>query len=553
MPIAVKGNAMTVAVKNVPELNTRSLFDRLAVSSLAGVIYVLGSVGLVVKGLPALWWVWLHLSRDSFPAWALLIVAMFAAVCGLVYVGGKLLGPSPPRGVRAGIFVGLIGIVLIGLITRWIGGALDSLSFEHHWFSQQVGIWITIAIGVVLLGLLIRYFFHPRFEAFLQAFEDQGWFSANSYKASQGLRVRRGTMLGILLIVGSGVWAYERSLQSGAENWEVGIPFTATESVRTRGDVDSAPGLNMDWGSQERISDAGDWSQFKKDEVVSVADVQDAQSKLSEDNAVKIREGDAGLFSADDFIDHPNFVVKKTAFDKVQASRKEIQSAEPIAGFKPKPPQAAAVLDRYYVQQKNQQLGQNYVKITRASQGDQFKVDEIVPKDSFDAAVKERQDAIAMLESEAQKLRDEGQALDARRKEESATALRLKMPEAKEPTPMEGVMQSQMVTLVPSVRFVMPLILGAAALWLAWRVVNLPSFADFLIATEAELNKVSWTPRRRLVQDTIVVLVTTVLITFFLLFADLVWSQLLTRVGVLRSAKQDTTGEVQPGGEDLPW
>ncbi len=34
------------------------------------------------------------------------------------------------------------------------------------------------------------------------------------------------------------------------------------------------------------------------------------------------------------------------------------------------------------------------------------------------------------------------------------------------------------------------------ALWLAWRVVNVPSFADFLIATEAELNKVSWTTRR---------------------------------------------------------
>ena len=126
------------------------------------------------------------------------------------------------------------------------------------------------------------------------------------------------------------------------------------------------------------------------------------------------------------------------------------------------------------------------------------------------------------------------------------------MPDKTEPTPMEGAVQFQTFTVVPGVRFVMPLILGAVALWFGWRLVNQPAFADFLIATEAELNKVSWTPRRRLVQDTIVVLVTTLLITFFLLFADLIWSQLLTRVGVLR-APTETGREVQTPGEDLPW
>ena len=58
----------------------------------------------------------------------------------------------------------------------------------------------------------------------------------------------------------------------------------------------------------------------------------------------------------------------------------------------------------------------------------------------------------------------------------------------------------------------MPLLLLALSLWLAWRMVNLPPFADFLIATEAELNKVSWTTQQRLVQDTIVVLITTFLL-----------------------------------------
>ena len=67
-------------------------------------------------------------------------------------------------------------------------------------------------------------------------------------------------------------------------------------------------------------------------------------------------------------------------------------------------------------------------------------------------------------------------------------------------------------------------------------MVNVPSFADFLIATEAELNKVSWTTRRRLIQDTIVVLVTVVLFTLFLFVVDVAWGQILSlkAIGVLK-------------------
>ena len=39
-------------------------------------------------------------------------------------------------------------------------------------------------------------------------------------------------------------------------------------------------------------------------------------------------------------------------------------------------------------------------------------------------------------------------------------------------------------------------LLAVVGLWAAYRVVNLPAFADFLIAVEAEMNKVSW-PRER--------------------------------------------------------
>jgi preprotein translocase SecE subunit len=64
--------------------------------------------------------------------------------------------------------------------------------------------------------------------------------------------------------------------------------------------------------------------------------------------------------------------------------------------------------------------------------------------------------------------------------------------------------------------------------WISWRIVNWPVFADFLIATEAEMNKVSWTTRKRLYQDTIVVLVTVVLFTLFLFVVDILWIKILS-------------------------
>jgi preprotein translocase SecE subunit len=549
----IEGIAMTVAVKNTPEISTGSLFDRLAVSSLAGVIYILGSIAVVVKGLPALWWDYLALNQQSFPAWALLIVAMLAAAGGLVYVGGKLLGPSPPRGTRAGIFVGLIGVLLIGMITKWIGGILEGWSFDKGWFSQSVAIGIMLAIGAVLLVLFVRLYFKPGFENFVRGCEDQGWFHAVSYKASQGLKVRRGTMLGVLIVVGSGVWSYERSLQSGADAWTVDIPFTGTFTVRDRGDADAAreKGLSIDWGSSVRVLDAGDWPDFQANQVVSREKLEDAQANLQ--NAVKIRAGDADRFQEGDFINRDALLVKKDAFDRVQKEVSERNPDEKIASFEPKLPTSADVLDRYYVKEKNAELERDYVRITKATgrDKDHFKVGDVVPASKFESVVTERLNKISELDEQAQKLKDDGQAAKALPLEQQARDLRADMPTKEPPREMKGAVQFQALTLVPAVRFVVPLVLGALALWFSWRLVNLPSFADFLIATEAELNKVSWTPRRRLVQDTIVVLVTTLLITLFLLFADLVWSQLLTRVGVLRAPK-DTGAEVQPGAEDLP-
>ena len=52
-----------------------------------------------------------------------------------------------------------------------------------------------------------------------------------------------------------------------------------------------------------------------------------------------------------------------------------------------------------------------------------------------------------------------------------------------------------------------PAILSGVGLWLSYRLVNFSRFADFLIAVEAEMNKVSWPSKDELIRASIVVIV----------------------------------------------
>lgn len=70
-------------------------------------------------------------------------------------------------------------------------------------------------------------------------------------------------------------------------------------------------------------------------------------------------------------------------------------------------------------------------------------------------------------------------------------------------------------------------------LWLSFRVVNLPRFADFLIAVEAEMNKVSWPSRTELVRSSIVVIVVMIALAALLYFFDFFWQFLLHGLGVI--------------------
>jgi preprotein translocase subunit SecE len=79
-----------------------------------------------------------------------------------------------------------------------------------------------------------------------------------------------------------------------------------------------------------------------------------------------------------------------------------------------------------------------------------------------------------------------------------------------------------------------PTLIGVALAWLTFRLLEFPPFVEFLIATEAEMNKVSWTSRDDLKRATSVVLVTVLLMAVFLFGVDWLWSLLLHAIGVLR-------------------
>jgi preprotein translocase SecE subunit len=302
---------------------------RLVFASLIGAVYVVAALAAVFYAVPVFWreTVAPQLGGFTFIDVALRIAAQIAVALGLVWFGQSLAGANPPKGIRGGIFLMISAAITIFFLVRAVG-----LNFEGA--AGQIAM---LVFGAVLVFFTFRLFMSPRGERWMVGLEEQGWLSTHHYKRALGVKVRRLTILGILLIGGTGAYSlYVQNL------------------------------LPQDW-------------------------------KLA----------------------------------------------------------------------------------------------------------------------------------------------------------MPGMEES--VTLLSDARVVIPALMMGLILWFAWRVVNLPTFAEFLIATEAEMNKVSWTSRRRLYQDTVVVLVTTLLLTLFLLVVDLFWGWLLSRerIGVLPSKP----AEAQKGGrgEEARW
>ncbi|HKB39192.1 MAG TPA: preprotein translocase subunit SecE [Gemmataceae bacterium] len=619
---------MAVAVKNTPETRTTTVFDRLAAASLAGVVYVLGSVGIVFKGLPALWGQ-LGLATDTFMGVALLVLVLpLVALVVLAVVGVRLAGPKPRVGLKAGIFMGLVLLLFLALIGRWIGGILEGWVYDGGWFpgSEALvgGIIAAVIVGLLALWLL-RIFFRPGFEAWLVRFEEAGWFSARSFKPGQGLRVRRGTILGILLLAGSGIWVLVNRGTLGAGGWELNIPFTGKFVVDDIGDAASV--LEKDPPPQYQVVDAGAAEGLEVDATLSLDRAKEIDEKVIgplaeakrkaltaltasllqqalekaviqkpklKDSLDAIKPVAAGKVTSDkkaarlvqesledlkkamnnkevsdpeisrvvgwiemvEQFDGPlsqpglqRFLVQREIDRTVKAEqerekeRKRVSKESAVGSItgnavariaewaeKDRLPVLAPVLDRFRVRDINSGLDPLNFRIVKdtppefivGGESIWFERDRIVNQSDFDAKVEEVK----------KRLKSSGVS--------TADVEDLAKKAAPPTKPMEGRVVYASITLLPAVRFTLPLLLLLLTIWLAWRIVNLPTFGDFLIATEAELNKVSWTTRTRLWQDTLVVLTTMILMAIFLFVVDIAWGKILSwpPIGVLQVKSQ---------------
>jgi preprotein translocase subunit SecE len=100
------------------------------------------------------------------------------------------------------------------------------------------------------------------------------------------------------------------------------------------------------------------------------------------------------------------------------------------------------------------------------------------------------------------------------------------------------VKRSATVASIGPGSYLVMIAMAAIMVWFAYRVVNYSVFADFLIAVEAEMNKVSWPTRRELWNASLVVMFVIFAMAGFLFLFDAVWTVIFEAVGIRYSENE---------------
>jgi preprotein translocase subunit SecE len=95
-------------------------------------------------------------------------------------------------------------------------------------------------------------------------------------------------------------------------------------------------------------------------------------------------------------------------------------------------------------------------------------------------------------------------------------------------------LSSWLGTRAANLQYPLPLGLLLVGGWICFRLVNFPRFADFLIAVQAEMNKVSWPSKQELIRSSIVVIFVIFLLAAILFGFDALWMWLFRMIGVLK-------------------
>ncbi len=100
---------------------------------------------------------------------------------------------------------------------------------------------------------------------------------------------------------------------------------------------------------------------------------------------------------------------------------------------------------------------------------------------------------------------------------------------------------SAMTNVVVSeyVRYGVPIGIVAAGVLLVFWIVNRAGSADFMIATEGEMKKVSWSSKREIIGGTKVVIATTLILAMLLWAVDLAYGFFFSWIDVIQFTGAD--------------
>lgn len=95
------------------------------------------------------------------------------------------------------------------------------------------------------------------------------------------------------------------------------------------------------------------------------------------------------------------------------------------------------------------------------------------------------------------------------------------------------VLSEQLAGTSPYARYGAPvLVLALIGVVTGW-FVNRPRSADFLIATESEMKKVSWSSKKEIIGSTKVVIVTALIMSIILFTADLLFKNIFRALNIV--------------------
>lgn len=214
---------MAVAEKAISETSksTSKKSSSLVVPSVVGAVFLLVAAGLLFDGLPLLWIS--EFGPDQFfnpyLSTSLLMMASVVLFGGLVYAGTILEGMTRQEGQRAGSVILAVTIFLAGLLGLYTATWLASADYSAAIVYSVGGV-----VAVVIIALVGFQYTSDSFNKWLVNFEGQGWFHSFAYKFNQGLKVRRGTLIALLVVIGTGVYSAVRARLFGSGNWEIPLP-----------------------------------------------------------------------------------------------------------------------------------------------------------------------------------------------------------------------------------------------------------------------------------------------------------------------------------------